>query len=397
MADIRSYLKEKEKREQKLAEYKEKLAKNKRNILYRTLLITAALAVLVIFISIQFKYHIYTEYEIVASVEREAVGGALDMRLGNAILTYSKDGAHCTDARGNVKWNQTFEIQDIRMAVSGTTAAIGEYNGRNIYLADAEKLFGEIATAMPIQNLAVSQNGYVTAILNDTDVTWIYTYNSSGELKYEGQAKMDNSGYPMAVGLSPNGELLCVSYVYLDAGVLKTNVAFYNFGSVGENVSDHLISTFFYPDLVPYVGFLDDDTAFAVGDGRVMIYSGGRKPVVEMERLYDREIHSVFHSDRYVGLVFLSEDSEHRYRIDVYDAAASKMRSFYFDMDYTDIFFEKDTMVIYNETQCQIMTMDGIEKFNGSFSKPVRLMLPTGKAYRYLLVTDSSIDTIQLK
>ena len=54
-------------------------------------------------------------------------------------------------------------------------------------------------------------------------------------------------------------------------------------------------------------------------------------------------------------------------------------------------------MVIYNETQCQIMTMDGIEKFNGSFSKPVRLMLPTGKAYRYLLVTDSSIDTIQLK
>ncbi len=395
MADIRSYLKEKEKREQKLAEYKEKLAKNKRNILYRTLLITAALAVLVI--SIQFKYHIYTEYEIVASVEREAVGGALDMRLGNAILTYSKDGAHCTDARGNVKWNQTFEIQDIRMAVSGTTAAIGEYNGRNIYLADAEKLFGEIATAMPIQNLAVSQNGYVTAILNDTDVTWIYTYNSSGELKYEGQAKMDNSGYPMAVGLSPNGELLCVSYVYLDAGVLKTNVAFYNFGSVGENVSDHLISTFFYPDLVPYVGFLDDDTAFAVGDGRVMIYSGGRKPVVEMERLYDREIHSVFHSDRYVGLVFLSEDSEHRYRIDVYDAAASKMRSFYFDMDYTDIFFEKDTMVIYNETQCQIMTMDGIEKFNGSFSKPVRLMLPTGKAYRYLLVTDSSIDTIQLK
>lgn len=397
MADIRSYLKEKEKREQKLAAYKEKLAKNKRNILYRTMLITAAVAVLVILIFLQFKYHIYTEYDIVTSVEREAAGGALDMRLGNAILTYSKDGAHCTDSRGNVKWNQTFEIQDIRMAVSGTTIAIGEYNGRNIYLADTEKLFGEISTAMPIQNLAVSKNGYVTAILNDTDVTWIHTYDSSGELKYEGQARMDNSGYPMAVGLSPNGELLCVAYVYLDAGVLKTNVAFYNFGSVGANVSDHLISTFFYPDLVPCVGFLDDDTAFAVGDGRLMIYSGSRKPVVEMERLYDREIQSVFYSDRYVGLVFLSENSEHRYRMDVYDASASKMRTFYFDMEYTDIFFERENMVIYNETQCQIITMDGIEKFNNGFSKPVRLMLPTGKAYRYLLVTDSSIDTIQLK
>ena len=72
-------------------------------------------------------------------------------------------------------------------------------------------------------------------------------------------------------------------------------------------------------------------------------------------------------------------------------------RSFYFDVDYTDIFFGKDNLVIYNETECQIFTMDGTEKYHGNFGKTVRLMLPVGNTYKYLLVTDDTIDTIQLK
>ena len=43
------------------------------------------------------------------------------------------------------------------------------------------------------------------------------------------------------------------------------------------------------------------------------------------------------------------------------------------------------------------MTMDGTEKFHGNFSKTVRLMAPVGNGYKYLLMTDDSIDTIRLK
>lgn len=397
MADIRSYIKEKEKREQKLGDYKEKIAKHKQVILFRVALAVGVLAVIVILILIQYKRHVYTGYDVLASVDRETVGGATDLRLGNAILTYSKDGAHCTDAKGNIRWNQTFEIQDVMYAANRNTAALGEYNGRSIYLGDTEKLFGEITTTMPIQNLAVSENGRVAAVLADTNVTWINIYDSDGRHVFQGQAHMDDSGYPIAISLSPDGQLLCVSYIYLDAGVMKTEVAFYNFGLVGTNVSDFLVSSFSYPDLVPCVGFLDNNTAFAVGDGRLVIFSGSYKPTQERQYLYEREIQSVYYSDRYVGLVFISDDAEHRYRLDVYDNASGGMNNFYFDVEYTDIFFEKKNFVVYNETDCQIITMDGVEKFNGSFSKAVRLMLPTGSAYRYILVTDQEMETIQLK
>ena len=307
------------------------------------------------------------------------------------------------DAKGSVQWNQTFEIQDVILAVSNDTVAIGEYNGRSIYLADSERLIGEITTAMPIRNLAVSEAGYVAAVLADTDVTWINVYDSSGELKWEGRTHMDDSGYPMALSMSPGGELLMVAYIYVDAGILRTKVGVYNLGAVGSNVSDRLVSTYAYTDmLIPCVRFLNDDTAFAVGDGRLSIYTGSHIPVEASGHLYDREIRSVFYSDRYVGLVFLADNSENRYQLKVYDttvadAGGAGGKDFYFDIDYTDIFFGKDNFVIYNDTECLVMTMDGIEKFHGDFRETVRLMVPAGNAYRYLLVTDDSINTIQLK
>lgn len=405
MADIRSYIKEKEKRERKQEDYKKKIARYKLTILYRVLLVIAALTALVVIMVVQYKQHIYTEYETISSVERQIAGGAKDVRLGNSVLTYSKDGAHCTDAKGNVVWNQTFQMQDARLVVNGNTVAIGDYNGRSIYVADSEKILGEITTTMPIRAIAVSDNGYVTAVLADTDVTWINTYTAAGDMIYEGQTRMSNSGYPLAVSMSPNGEILCVAYVYVDAGVLKSTVAFYNFGPVGANASDYFVSSWIYTDsLIPYVRFLNDRTSFAAGDNMLTVFTGNQKPSPQAGDLYNREVQSVFYNDRYIGLVYVADNNENRYQLVVYDteksigeASALNKKTFYFDMEYNDIFFQDDIFVIYNETECQIFTMGGIEKYHGTFSKAVRLMIPIGNSYRYQLVTDSSIDTIQLK
>lgn len=398
MADIKSYMKEKKKRERNRAGYKEKIMKHKLTNAYRFMLVAAAAIALIVVIVVQYRRHVYTDYDIVSSISRERVSGSADLRLGNAILTYSKDGAHCTDAKGNAIWNQTYEFQDVRLAICGSTVAIAEYNGRTIYVQNGEKQVSKITTTMPIREVSVSAEGYVTAVLEGTDVTVINTYSPSGENIYEGEARMNSSGYPAAICLSPDGELLCVSYWYLDAGVVKTNVAFYNFGDVGENVSDCMVGAFFYTDtLVPQVQFMNNSTAFAVGDNRLAIYSGSYAPMEIANFMLNEEIQSVFYSDKYIGLVFQSENSERLYRMDVYDASAVMVGSFYFDIEYTDIFFGQNNFVAYNETECVIITLDGNEKFNGEFKKPVRLMLPVGNSYKFLLVTDSSIDTIQMK
>lgn len=142
---------------------------------------------------------------------------------------------------------------------------------------------------------------------------------------------------------------------------------------------------------------MNNSTAFAVGDNRLVIYSGSYAPMEVATYMLNEEILSVFYSDKYIGLVFRSEDSERLYRMDVYDASAAVVGSFYFDIEYTDVFFGQNTFVAYNETECVITNLDGNIKFNGEFARPVRLMLPAGNSYKFILVTENSIDTVQLK
>jgi hypothetical protein len=398
MADIKSYRREKEKREQIRSNYKDKIMKHKLQNVYRILLVVAAVAVIVALIVIQYKRHVYSGYDIVSTALLEGSSGAEEMRLQNCVLTYSKDGAHCTNAKGEVTWNQTYEIQDIKIASCQNVAAIASYNGREIYVQDTEKQLGTITTTMPIRDIAVSATGQVTAVLSDTDAVWINTYDASGEMIFTGQAHMEESGYPVSISLSPNGVLLAVSYVYLDAGELKTNVVFYNFGPVGENMSDHIVSIYSYSDmLVPEIHFVDNETAFAVGDGRLTIFKGGQTPTDTAGHMYDQEIQSVFYGDKYIGLVLVADDMEHNYMMDVYNTDGKKINTYYFDLEYNEIFFEEDCFVVYNETECQIMTYGGAEKFNGTFAKAAELLLPASGAYKYMMVTETSLDTIQLK
>ena len=398
MADVKNFLNEKEKRNQNQRDYQEKIRRHRLVNVSRVALIAVIIIVLVILVIIQRRNHIYSDYDIVNSVQREKASGATDLAMKDAVLTYSRDGAHCTDIKGNITWNQTYEMQDVKLDICRDVVAIGNYNGREIYVQSTGKILGKITTNLPIKNLAVAQNGNVTAILEDTDTTWINTYSPDGTAIYNGQTHMHNSGYPCAVSLSPNGELLGVSFLFVEAGVLKTNVAFYNFGAVGENKSDHLVSTFSYSDLiVPEIHFMDNSTAFAVGDSRLMIYAGGQKPVSVKECLLEREILSVFYSERYIGLVFGADNVDNQYMIEVYNASGERVNKTYFDLDYRNIFFEQDGFVVYNERECEVYSMKGKQKYKGNFSKSLNLMLPTSAAYRYIVVTDNSIDTVQLK
>lgn len=398
MADIKNYLREKEKREQNQKSYKEKIKRHKLLNVYRVVLLIGILLGIAALVYLQYQRHVYTGYDTVTSVPRDKMGAVTDVRLDNVILTYSKDGAHCTDAKGNVTWNQTYEIQDAIVDCCNGVVAIGDCNGRSIYLGNTKQLLGEVSTTLPIRDLAVSETGMVTAVLADEDTTWINTYNAKGENVYSGETHMNNSGYPGAVSLSPNGELLAVSYVYVDAGTLKTNVVFYNFGPVGKNQSDHIVSAQTYHDmLIPMVEFMNDETAFAVGDSRLMFYKGSQKPVMAGEHLFEQEIQSVFYNEDYVGLVFLSENADAEHTLKVYDEAGELVGNYDFNIEYNDILFANNAFVVYNTTECVVMSYDGVEKFNGHFTKNVKLMLPTNSRFKYVLVTDNSIDTIQLK
>jgi hypothetical protein len=403
MSNVRDYLKEKEKRLGKAqsVSYMDKIKNHKLTVFYRAALVIVLIAAVAVFFVLQWKNKVYTESVVVNSTPVTIVQGAKVRALGDSVLLYSKDGASCMDAKGNTLWNMTFEMQNPIVAVCNQVAAIGDYNGRTIYVVSNTKQMGTINTNLPIREICVSQNGVVAAVLDDSDVTRILLYNGNEDTDtsiVDIKATMDKSGYPMSLSLSPNGKLLAISYLHVNSGEMKSTIGFFNFGEVGKNESDNYVSGYDYAGtVVPYVQFTSNNTAFAVSDDRIVFFEGSEKPSNTASVLLDEEVQGIYYNENYVGLVYNNQTGESVYRLDVYNTSGSKVHSRLFDIDYTDIVFHKDMVIIYNDMDCEISSLNGVDKFSGTFEKPSSLIVPTSSAYKYIAVTTSSIDIVELK
>lgn len=403
MANVRDYLKEKEKRQNTSQgmNYKEKIRSHKLTVFYRMILAVVLIAGIVLFLAVQWRDKIFTESVVTSSAPVTIVHGATVENLGGNILLYSKDGVSCMDPSGSAVWNRTYEMQAPMLSVCGTAAAIGDYNGRSIYVMNKSGEKGIVNTNLPIRKICISENCVVAAVLDDAEVTRINIYNgneNTDEPIVYSKATMDKSGYPVSISLSPNGKLFMVSYLYVDSGSMKSSVAFYNFGEVGKNETDNYVSGYDYLNtVIPYVQFMDDDSAFGVSDDRIVFFSGGERPVNVSSALLDEEVQSIYYSENYVGLVFRNQTGESAYRLDVYNESGSKVHSQLFDIEYTDIVFNKDQIIIYNDQECKICNMKGVDKFSGSFGTDTALIIPTASVYKYVTVTMDSIDNIELK
>ena len=400
MANVRDYLKKKKSRqdEEYRISYREKIKSHKFMIFYRTTLVIVLILAIIAALYIQWKNKIYTQMVVTASAEIHITQDVNLLPFAGYLLTYSKDGASCMDIKGNAVWNQTFEMQNPMVDMCQNVVAIGDYNGRNIYVMDTSGAMGSITTNKPMRNFCVASNGVVAVVLDDSDTTWIYLYDSKGKELVYFRTTMKDSGYPVSVSISPNAQLVCVSYLFVDSGQMKSSVAFYNFGDVGQNSTNNYVSGYDYLDvIVPLTGFLDNRSLFAVSDDRIMFYSGTQKPVIALESLISDSVQSVYYGDEYVGLVFISTESSNRYRLDVYHKSGEFRQSIEFDIEYTDILFQGDQIIIYNETECSIYNSNGTEKYSGPFEQTVLVLIPQSNSYRYMIVTPDSIDTVELQ
>ena len=400
MTNVREYLKKKKERETEKprVSYRERIKSHKFTIFYRSILVLVLIAAVIAALYIHWNNKIYTQAAEVSSVEINITQGSQLLPFAGYLLTYSKDGAGCMDIKGNAVWNQTFEMQNPIVDICQNVVAIGDYNGRNIYVMNTSGVMGSITTNKPMRDFCVAANGVVAAVLDDTDTTWIYLYDSQGkELAYF-RTTMKDSGYPVKVAISPSGELVCVSYLFVDSGQMKSSVAFYNFGAVGQNNTNNYVSGYDYLNtVVPFVRFLDNRSLFAVADNRVMLYGGAQKPVSVLENLIDDSVQSVYYGGEYVGLVFNSTEEGSRYRMDVYHKSGVLKQSINFNLEYSDIIFYEDQIIIYNEAECCIYNSNGMEKYSGRFNKTTLVLIPQNTAYRYMAVTPDSIDTIELQ
>ncbi len=379
--------------------YTEKIRKHRIAVLVRSVIIAVVAILLVMAIYVSWRDKVYTEAQFSSATRISDTSGAEAINLDGNILQYSKDGVSCINSQGEALWNQTYQMQNPTVHTCKDVVAIGDYNGHNIYVANTTGLLGEIDTNLPIRDFCVASQGVVAAVLDDQTVTWIYLFDANGSTLASFKTTMQDSGYPVDVSISPSGELVCVSYLKADNGELKTSVAFFNFGAVGQNATDNYASGFDYPGtVVPYVQFMNDSKIFAAADDRIMFYSGSEVPTSQTEALTgDEEIRSVYYNESHVGVVFVNNTEEGAYRLQVYGSTGELETTVYFNLEYVDVLFNDEQITIYGENEFLLCDMNGNVKYEGNFDNAVRVMIPTAVRSKFLLVTRNAIETMELK
>ena len=405
MADIKDF-----KRNQFLVEKEEKtpikekgtlngrIARHRILTFYKICAVLGIVAAIAIYAYYDWKNIVYVDYEVQQQYDWSKSSEAHSMNLNGTLFSYSKDGMSCTDNHGKVIWNQTYEMQNPIVRTCQNVVAVGDYNGRTIYVSNSEEIMGSIDTTMPIRDFCVAANGVVAVVLDDSTVTAISLYSVSGEELVGFRTTMSKSGYPIALDISDDGGQVAVSYLKAEGGAISTNIGFYNFLAVGQNYTDNMVGGYGYANaIVPMVEFMNGESSFAVADNRLMFYQGRQKPENIANIMIDNEIQSVYYNEKHVGLVFRNMTGETTYSLDIYDALGNKEQTIHFNQEYNDIMFREEAIIIYNDEECAIYDWEGREKYQGIFKERVECILPLGNIARYILVTSDSIQMIKLQ
>ena len=366
--------------------------------MYRIVIAIAIIIAVIASAYYNYQKMIYTDYDVIRKNTYTEASNAKYLKFGSNILRYSQDGASAINIAEDMVWNETFEMQNPIVDVCKDYVAIGDYMGTTIYVYNSTGLQGTIDTSTPLKRFCVSGNGNVAVVLEDNEVTWVKLFDANGTNVASDRTTMSKSGYPVCIDISEDGILLAVSYLFVDSGVLSTSVAFYNFGAVGQNEVDNLVSGYNYSEtVVSYVSFINPDTSIVVGDNMFSIFKGADKPESVFEKDIDREILSVFHSENMIVLVFEGEEGEQKYVAEVYDDTGDLISTQGFDIEYSNMSLYKDLLIIYNSDECQIYNTSGLKKFDGRFRDSAVTILPEDSKTKYLVVHSDGMEEIKLK
>ena len=334
-----------------------------------------------------------SSYEVVTSMSRGDDTSVYYCMMRKGMVTYRKDGVAMTNKSGSVLWNQTYEMASPTMTSAGDYVAVGDIGANTIYIFNEYGQLGRVSTDVPIQEIQISEQGVVAAVLSDTSSNYINLYDKQGNSLGSIKASLENTGYPLAIALSPDASKLAVSYLIVKSGSMQSRIVSYDFSDVE---GDHLLDTQELEGLYPKAAFLDSREVVLFGEKGFVLYQADSKKI-ETQENFESEINSVFCTNQKLGFIFKNEDDNGKYRMEIYNKAGKKSSTYYFDLDYSGMTADDDEVILYNDEEMLIYQMGGRVRFRGTFNTAVTGVMPSWEDGLYWLIDDQSLREIRIR
>ncbi len=387
-----------------------KKARNKM-ILTITLVVAGILVVAAGVLFVMFELRDFRGYKVLTTTPTDYDSSAKYVQFADNLLRFNNEGASYINATGQTVWTAG---SDMVLPIAETCqdyAVVADKGGNLIDIYNIDGLVNSQNMPYEICDVDVSKTGAYVAVLQNGNSNLISMYSSLGDQIYEIKTSIENSGYPMDIAISDDGQKLFTSYLYLVDLSAKINLTAYNFGDVGQNENaDRMVGGYTFEDqMISKVDFVTNDIIAAFGSEEIVIYSMKEKPSEKAHIKYDDKIRSVFTMEGYVGTIqdgditdtqstSTDADSEEEslYLMKVYDYNGNKKFEYRFNFEYDNIIASNGEIIIIGGKTCHILTSRGKLKFAYTFGDTIKDMVPAAQKNTYVVTYEDRIDNIKL-
>lgn len=366
----------------------------RRLLLFSIPVIVVVVAALLVYLR---EYGEYTDYEAISSYEVSGGTQTNYASFADGLLAYSVDGASFSDEKGKLRWTEIYDMESPKLCRAKDLLLIYDQLGTKLVVLGENGAKGEIKASLPISRASIANNGNVGVLMQDGDTGYIYLYESNGTTIASGQVHLANTGYPIAIALSPDGQVLCVSLVSLGEGKTKSTLLFYNFGAPGREKKDNIVASYEYQDMIiPEVSFVQSGAMVAFYDGGALLFRGGSVPKERRNTQAGKEIRSVMRGEHEFAWILENQDGSRQLEAFSYEGNRKYSKTLKFDYNVAE--FISDTEVLLtNGTDVQIYNSKGTARFTGSIPDGFQKMVAAEGMQDYLIVQKGRCTHIRLK
>ena len=379
-----------------LQEMEEEIKQHKSKFFRRALI---GIIITAVVCAAAFLYMYLQTYTRVRSAGTYKVANASDnsyQEFAGGVLKYSRDGIAYLNSSGEEQWNQPYQIKNPFLDVNDQSVAVADKGGNYIMIFQKDGLKGEIKTNLPVEKIAVSEQGIVAAVLKNESTPRIICYDTAGNVLVEHKSSMMGVGYPVDIAISPDGEVMQVVYLSVSNSEMTSRVCYYNFGDAGAEKIDHQVFEKDYKGSVVGAGFFINETvSVAVGDNCLTIFKGKDEPEETKTVRIKGEIQSVFHSSRYIGILLKTEGTS-RYELCLFNASGRQVLSRRFGGTYKSAKISGGQIILYDGKQCSIYTRFGVHRFEGEMNNNILEIFPAFGINRYIVMDANGMEDIRL-
>lgn len=269
------------------------LAKKKHKISKLATLVLIFLALVIgIYVLITRFDLVYDSSKVKLAVDKKVI--TLDPKENNYILTnkeqivhITKDGVVAYTEDGQQIWSDTISLTHMIIKQKEPYFAIGEKMGRELIVFNDKGKKATITTQYPIVFFSLNQKGYTAVIENQKDSHIVSMYNEEGKsVGVKRITQLKEWGFPTAVEISPDNELLFIVYVNAQEPILTSTIVCIPTKKPKQETVDSILYGIEHKDSLVYaIQFMNQNEWIAIGDQMMGLYNKEGKLIWEKQDL----------------------------------------------------------------------------------------------------------------